>query len=124
MCFAPLTTFRQVPIQWEEVDVTPVLKGGKTVIPDAAVNSIKKNTVALKGEHIFWTLLYPCLTLNTKALWLRRVSFTRGLSAPWLIFRGSWKGSRFSQLDPPEDFQPFRQRSAMRFHSRIQDAIR
>ena len=39
----------QVPIQWEEVDVTPVLKNGKTVIPDVAITSIKKNTVALKG---------------------------------------------------------------------------
>ncbi|EJD53593.1 hypothetical protein AURDEDRAFT_133307 [Auricularia subglabra TFB-10046 SS5] len=38
-----------VPIDWEEVSVTPVLKGGKTVIPDAAINSVKKNTVALKG---------------------------------------------------------------------------
>jgi len=38
-----------VPIQWEEVSVTPVLKGGKTVIPDAAIQSVKKNTVALKG---------------------------------------------------------------------------
>jgi isocitrate dehydrogenase (NAD+) len=40
----------QVPIEWEEVSVTPVLKGGKTIIPDAAINSVKKNTVALKGE--------------------------------------------------------------------------
>ncbi|KIJ70511.1 hypothetical protein HYDPIDRAFT_122422 [Hydnomerulius pinastri MD-312] len=39
----------EVPIEWEEVSVTPVLKGGKTVIPDAAINSVKKNTVALKG---------------------------------------------------------------------------
>ncbi len=39
----------QVPIQWEPVDVTPIQKGGKTVIPDAAINSVKKNTVALKG---------------------------------------------------------------------------
>ncbi|KIK79732.1 hypothetical protein PAXRUDRAFT_833948 [Paxillus rubicundulus Ve08.2h10] len=38
-----------VPIQWEEVSVTPVFKGGKTVIPDVAINSVKKNTVALKG---------------------------------------------------------------------------
>ncbi|KIO13010.1 hypothetical protein M404DRAFT_124307, partial [Pisolithus tinctorius Marx 270] len=38
-----------VPIEWEEVSVTPVLKGGKTVIPDAAISSIKRNTVALKG---------------------------------------------------------------------------
>jgi isocitrate dehydrogenase (NAD+) len=29
--------------------VSPVLKGGKTVIPDSAIQSIKKNTVALKG---------------------------------------------------------------------------
>jgi hypothetical protein len=29
--------------------VAPVLKGGKTVIPDAAIASVKKNTVALKG---------------------------------------------------------------------------
>lgn len=42
----------QVPIEWEEVDVTPILKGGKTVIPDAAIASVKKNTVALKGENI------------------------------------------------------------------------
>lgn len=38
-----------VPINWEEVSVTPILKGGKTVIPDTAINSVKKNTVALKG---------------------------------------------------------------------------
>ena len=42
----------QVPIEWEEVSVAPVLKGGKTVIPDAAINSVKKNTVALKGASI------------------------------------------------------------------------
>ncbi|GHJ88317.1 hypothetical protein NliqN6_4719 [Naganishia liquefaciens] len=39
----------KVPIKWEEVDVTPILKNGKTAIPDAAIASIKKNTVALKG---------------------------------------------------------------------------
>jgi isocitrate dehydrogenase (NAD+) len=44
------TNRTQVPIQWEEVSVTPVLKGGKTVIPDAAIQSVKKNTVALKGK--------------------------------------------------------------------------
>ncbi|KAI0699443.1 hypothetical protein BC835DRAFT_1412628 [Cytidiella melzeri] len=38
-----------VPIEWEEVSVAPILKGGKTVIPDAAIHSVKKNTVALKG---------------------------------------------------------------------------
>ncbi|KAH9006826.1 mitochondrial NAD-dependent isocitrate dehydrogenase subunit 2 precursor [Lactarius hatsudake] len=39
----------KVPIQWEEVSVTPILKGGKTVIPDQAIQSVRKNTVALKG---------------------------------------------------------------------------
>jgi len=42
-------TCLQVPIVWEEVDVTPILKDGKTVIPDDAIYSVKKNTVALKG---------------------------------------------------------------------------
>ncbi|CAE7083845.1 unnamed protein product [Rhizoctonia solani] len=39
----------KVPIEWEEVSVTPILKDGKTVIPDVAIDSVKKNTVALKG---------------------------------------------------------------------------
>ncbi|KAI0677606.1 hypothetical protein C8Q78DRAFT_1074290 [Trametes maxima] len=38
-----------VPIEWEEVSVAPILKDGKTVIPDAAITSVRKNTVALKG---------------------------------------------------------------------------
>ncbi|KAG0347040.1 NAD-dependent isocitrate dehydrogenase [Podila humilis] len=38
-----------VPIEWEPVSVTPVIKNGKTAIPDEALHSIKKNTVALKG---------------------------------------------------------------------------
>ncbi|CAG7848684.1 Isocitrate dehydrogenase [NAD] subunit 2, mitochondrial; AltName: Full=Isocitric dehydrogenase; AltName: Full=NAD(+)-specific ICDH; Flags: Precursor [Serendipita indica DSM 11827] len=42
-------TAAKVPIQWEEVDVTPILVNGKTAIPDAAIQSVKKNTVALKG---------------------------------------------------------------------------
>jgi isocitrate dehydrogenase (NAD+) len=44
----------KVPIEWEEVSVAPILKGGKTVIPDAAIHSIKKNTVALKGVYFFF----------------------------------------------------------------------
>ena len=44
-----IPTSLQVPIQWEEVDVTPILKNGKTAIPDAAIQSVRKNTVALKG---------------------------------------------------------------------------
>ncbi|THG99313.1 hypothetical protein EW026_g3017 [Hermanssonia centrifuga] len=42
-------TAAKVPIEWEEVSVAPILKNGKTVIPDIAINSVKKNTVALKG---------------------------------------------------------------------------
>ncbi|KIY49262.1 putative IDH2-isocitrate dehydrogenase subunit 2, mitochondrial [Fistulina hepatica ATCC 64428] len=38
-----------VPIEWEEVSVSPILKNNKTVIPDAAITSVKKNKVALKG---------------------------------------------------------------------------
>lgn len=37
------------PISWEACDVTPILKDGKTAIPDAAIANIKKNKVALKG---------------------------------------------------------------------------
>ncbi|KAI8083398.1 isocitrate dehydrogenase, NAD-dependent [Gilbertella persicaria] len=39
----------KTPIEWEEVDVTPVLKDGKTAIPDEAIASVRKSTVALKG---------------------------------------------------------------------------
>jgi isocitrate dehydrogenase (NAD+) len=39
-----------VPIAWEEVNVTPVLTPeGKTAIPPAAIQSINRNKVALKG---------------------------------------------------------------------------
>ena len=44
------TNSGKVPIKWESVDVTPQLKNGKTVIPDNAIQSVRKNTVALKGE--------------------------------------------------------------------------
>ncbi|KAK7426942.1 NAD-dependent isocitrate dehydrogenase [Neonectria magnoliae] len=39
----------KTPIAWEPVDVTPILKDGKTAIPDAAIENIKKNKIALKG---------------------------------------------------------------------------
>ncbi|KAI4264146.1 MAG: hypothetical protein L6R42_000740 [Xanthoria sp. 1 TBL-2021] len=42
-------TAAKAPIEWESVDVTPQLKDGKTVIPDKAIDSVKKNYVALKG---------------------------------------------------------------------------
>ncbi|KAI7861963.1 isocitrate dehydrogenase, NAD-dependent [Spinellus fusiger] len=39
----------KTPIEWEEVDVTPVFENGKTVIPAEAIRSIRASTVALKG---------------------------------------------------------------------------
>lgn len=39
----------KTPITWEPCDVTPILKDGRTAIPDAAIESIKKNKIALKG---------------------------------------------------------------------------
>lgn len=39
----------QAPVKWEPVDVTPILKDGKTAIPDEAIKSVQKNYVALKG---------------------------------------------------------------------------
>ncbi|KAH6560401.1 hypothetical protein BASA50_006626 [Batrachochytrium salamandrivorans] len=38
-----------VPIVWESVDVTPVIKDGKTAIPEEAMLSVNRNKVALKG---------------------------------------------------------------------------
>ena len=51
-CYRIVDILSQVPIQWEEVSVTPILKGGKTVIPDLAIQSVRKNTVALKGRYV------------------------------------------------------------------------
>lgn len=45
----PETDGIQVPIEWDPIDVTPHLQDGRTVIPDRAIESIKKNYVALKG---------------------------------------------------------------------------
>lgn len=42
-------TAAQVPIEWEETDVTPIIRDNQTAIPDDAYNSINKNKVALKG---------------------------------------------------------------------------
>ncbi|KAF2479765.1 hypothetical protein BDY17DRAFT_304604 [Neohortaea acidophila] len=39
----------KVPIKWESVDVTPIFKDGKQVIPDEAIDSVTRNYVALKG---------------------------------------------------------------------------
>lgn len=37
------------PIKWEPVDVTPIFKDGRQTIPDEAIESVKRNYVALKG---------------------------------------------------------------------------
>ena len=42
-------TAEKVPIEWEDVDVTPFLKNGVTTIPDEALHSVNRNKVALKG---------------------------------------------------------------------------
>ena len=39
----------RVPIKWEPVDVTPVFVDGKVTIPAPAIESIRRNCVALKG---------------------------------------------------------------------------
>ena len=46
--------YSQVPISWEEVDVTPV-RGldGKVQIPQSAINSVNTNKVGLKGVATF-----------------------------------------------------------------------
>jgi len=49
-CFVYILFISKVPIDWEPVNVTPIIKNGRTVIPDGAINSVKKNTIALKGR--------------------------------------------------------------------------
>ncbi|KAK3379983.1 hypothetical protein B0T24DRAFT_547282 [Lasiosphaeria ovina] len=39
----------KTPIAWEPINVDPILKDGKTAIPDSAIESIKRNKIALKG---------------------------------------------------------------------------
>ena len=40
-----------MPIEWEEVTVTPILlPDGKTTIPPVAINSMNKNKIGLKGN--------------------------------------------------------------------------
>jgi isocitrate dehydrogenase (NAD+) len=51
----------KVPIKWESVDVTPILKDGKTVIPDEAIESVTKNYVALKGPLAVYAIYHCCL---------------------------------------------------------------
>lgn len=82
-----------MPISWEEVDVTPILKDGKTVIPDDAIKSIKTNTVALKGPLATPSTCYFAFAPIVKS-GIRR---SRSVTLTWC----SRKGSRLAQLDPP-----------------------
>jgi isocitrate dehydrogenase (NAD+) len=55
----------QAPIKWESVDVTPILKDGKTAIPDDAIASVRRNYVALKGPlAVCPSSKYPVSHLN------------------------------------------------------------
>ena len=49
----------QTPITWEPINVDPILKDGKTAIPDAAIESIKRNKIALKGPLAVCTTAIP-----------------------------------------------------------------
>jgi len=53
--------------------VTPVLKGGKTVIPDQAIQSVRKNTVALKGESSSFQYFMHSLSYFVQDRLLRQV---------------------------------------------------
>lgn len=97
----------QVPVKWEEVSVTPILKDGKTVIPDEAIQSVRKNTVALKGAL---PELGP--NLSSQQLFIRPTGYAHR------------QGSCLPQPDAPPDIQPLRERSPLRVHPGIQDCVR
>lgn len=73
-----LLTELKAPIKWEPVDVTPILKDGKTTIAAETITSIERNKVALKGplavRTIFWWEVTHLLT----------------------VLDANWKGPRFS----------------------------
>ena len=79
----------QAPIEWEPVDVTPQLKGGRTVIPDAAIESVKKNLVALKGPLavcFFIPTERPLLTLVQTPIGKGHVSLNLTLRRTFNLF--------------------------------------
>lgn len=120
----------KAPIQWEEVDVTPILKDGKTVIPDDAIASVKKNTVALKGPLATpseWMLLSRRCDLGVVlCVSMRRAHvLASAVGASWaLLTPPSRQGPRFPQPHPPPHLLPLRQRSSLRLHPRLQDRLR
>ena len=59
MCSRPLIDSLQAPIVWDPVDVTPELKDGKAVIPEKAIESVRKNLIALKGPLAVCYILFP-----------------------------------------------------------------
>jgi hypothetical protein len=88
--------------------VTPILKDGKTAIPDAAIESIRKNKIALKGPLA--------------------VSEGQNGTGPTHVLTGlpdaHWQGSRFPQPYPPPHIQPLRQPPALPLGRRLQDPVR
>ncbi len=50
----------QAPVTWEPINVDPILKDGKTAIPDEAIESIKRNKIALKGPLAVGTASIQC----------------------------------------------------------------
>lgn len=61
-----MLSFSQAPVKWEPVDVTPILKDGKTAIPDEAIKSVQKNYVALKGPLAVSSLFITRLVTATR----------------------------------------------------------
>ncbi len=102
-----LSNAAQAPIEWEPVDVTPILKDGKTAIPDKAIDSVKKNFVALKGPLAVWPVL----------------AYTSFPVADYLVDPHRQRPC-LAELNPPPHLQPLRQRSPLQIHCRLQNPLR
>ena len=70
-----------VPVEWEEVDVKPVIKNGKTTVPDAVLESVQRNKVALKGQRF---VEYGPVLIGCRTAW-----------------NAAWQGPCVAQLDAP-----------------------
>lgn len=96
----------KAPVKWEPVDVTPILKDGKTTIASETIESINRNKVALKGP----------------------LAVSQILLEPWRdsnhAIDANWERSRLAESYPAPNIQPFRERSSMSIHRRLQDPIR
>lgn len=100
-----LTESVKVPIKWESVDVTPQIVDGKTVIPDAAIQSVHRNYVALKGP-----------------LAVRQPTFK--VAVHLTIIDSRRKRSRLTQSDTSSNIQSICQPSSLQVDCWLQDTIR